>query len=79
MALYIVTLKEDQPLDWRKLSGLGRFEKGESREVELEGPKHIASLREKGFSVKPCQPAEQPPTKKKAAGSRRKENADADL
>ena len=32
---YLATLREDQPLDFRRRSHLGRLEKGEGREVDL--------------------------------------------
>ena len=47
---FIATLSEDQPLDSRTLSGLGRFERGEGRPVDLT-PGEKASLIRKGFDL----------------------------
>ena len=47
---YFATLSEDQPLDFRSLSGLGRFERGEGREVDLS-PEQATSLEGKGFDL----------------------------
>jgi hypothetical protein len=47
---FIATLGEDQPLDFRTLSGLGRFERGEGRSVDLT-PGERDSLIRKGFDL----------------------------
>ena len=47
---FIATLSKDQPLDSRTLSGLGRFERGEGRPVDLT-PEQAASLTGKGFDL----------------------------
>ena len=51
---YLATLSEDQPLDFRSLSGLGRFESGEGREVDLS-PEQVTSLTGKGFDLEPLE------------------------
>ncbi len=48
---YIATLSEDQPLDFRSNS-LGRFIKGEGREVDLT-PEEARSFKGKGFELEP--------------------------
>lgn len=56
---YLATLSEDQPLDFRSLSGLGRFESGEGREVDLS-PAQVTSLTGKGFDLEPLEDDEDP-------------------
>jgi hypothetical protein len=51
---FIVTLGENQPRAFRTLSGLGRFEKGESRLADLT-PEQEASLIGKGFDLEPLE------------------------
>ena len=56
---FIATLSEDQPLDSRTLSGLGRFERGEGRPVDLDEGQQ-ASLIGKGFDLEPLEDDEDP-------------------
>ena len=51
---FIATLSEDQPRGFRTLWGLGRFERGEGRPVDLDEGQH-ASLIRKGFDLEPLE------------------------
>lgn len=52
----IVTWPEDAPTEWRDVWGLGRFERGKPRTLDLSAELLII-LRFKGFVVEEARPA----------------------
>ena len=55
MAIYVVTMIEDYPLDSRTLDGIGTIERGFPQQMELTD-EQAASIRGRGVVVNPWRP-----------------------